>query len=97
MPNTSSSLTPAYAIAAVTSIVALFATQGLIDNNVEKLVTGIASIVIPAVFALAHAVFHGRVQAAKIAAAQPTPASPAPVANTTPTVPPAAPTVPPAA
>lgn len=68
------SLTPAYAIAAVTTIVGLFLTQGLIDNRVGQLVTGLAVVIIPAAFAVATAVLKGhqtqaasRIQAAHIA------------------------------
>jgi hypothetical protein len=61
-------LTPAYILAAITTVVALFLTQGLIDSKTEKLVTGLAAVLVPAIFVLAHALFHGRVQAATIQA-----------------------------
>lgn len=68
------SLTPAYALAAITTVVGLFLTQGLIDNRTGQLVTGLAVVIIPAAFAVATAVLKGhqtqaasRIQAAHIA------------------------------
>jgi hypothetical protein len=64
-----------YVITAISSAVALLATQGLIDNRWEKLVTGLASILIPLGYLVYAAVVHAsnaRVTAARIISGQPT-------------------------
>lgn len=53
------SLTPAYALAAVTTLVGLFVTQGVIKNSTGQLVTGLAFVIIPAAFAVGFAVLKG--------------------------------------
>ncbi len=73
-------ITPAYLVGAVTAAVGLFATQGFIQNITEKLVCGLAAIIIPVAFVVAHTLFHARVTAARIGNAVP-PAE-APVAAT---------------
>jgi len=60
------SLTTAYILALVATVVALALTQGFITDSTAKLVTGLAAAFVPVILALAHALFHGRVQAAKI-------------------------------
>lgn len=76
------SLTPAFILYAVVSVVSLFLTQGLIDSRVSKLVTGLASVIIPAAFAIAHAIYHGRVHAARIANSPTEPAAKLPSTST---------------
>jgi hypothetical protein len=63
-----------YLIAAVSATAALLATQALIDNRTEKLVTGLGAIWIPIGYLLLVSVWklsHGRVTAARIIAGQP--------------------------
>lgn len=64
MPNPS--ITPAYVIGLIVTIAGLFATQGWITNSTEKLVAGLAAVIIPAAFVIAHSLFKGRVHAATI-------------------------------
>lgn len=62
-------------VAAVTASVSLLATQALISNGTEKLVTGLAAIWIPLGYLGIIAVLHftnARVTAARITAGQPT-------------------------
>jgi len=64
-----------YLITAVTTATALFVTQGLVDNRTEKLVTGLASILIPLGYLLLVSVLHakdGRITSARITAGLPT-------------------------
>lgn len=57
-------ITPAQIIAVVSSLVGLFVSQGVIDNNTASLVTGVASIVIPFAWLIADAVIrNGRARA----------------------------------
>lgn len=72
------SLTPAYILAVITTVVGLFVTQGLISNGTEKLVTGLAAAFVPLGIALAHSLFHAHVQAAKINARSHVVPAPAP-------------------
>lgn len=68
-------LTPAQIISTLTAILGLFVTQGLVDNNTEKLIGGLASIVIPLIWQLADAIIrHGRSNVAAAVAANPNPA-----------------------
>jgi hypothetical protein len=62
------SLTAGYLIALVGTIVSLALTQSLISNTVAQLVTGAASIIIPAVFTLVHGSVHAAHTAATIQA-----------------------------
>lgn len=69
----SPALTPTYVIAAVTTVVALFATQGLIDSATGQLVTGLAAVLIPLAFVVAESILKGhqtqatsRIEAARI-------------------------------
>lgn len=58
---TTPSITPAQVLSSVVAVLGLLVTQGLIDNGAEKLIGGLASIVIPAAWQLADAVIrHGR-------------------------------------
>ena len=62
-------------IAGASSAAALFVTQGLISNRTEKLVTGLASILIPLGYLVLTGVVHhaqARVTAARIMMSQPT-------------------------
>jgi hypothetical protein len=65
------SLTAGYLIAVVGSIVSLALTQSLITDQTAQLVTGLASILIPGLLSLGHAIFHAHTTAAKIATGQP--------------------------
>ena len=57
-------ITPAQIVAAVSAIVGLFVSQGLIDNNRAQIITGVASIVLPLIWVAADAVIrHGRARA----------------------------------
>lgn len=57
-------ITPAQIIAVVTSLVGLFVSQGLIDNNLSQLIVGTASILVPFGWLVADAVIrHGRSRA----------------------------------
>jgi hypothetical protein len=80
----------AYLIAAVTAAAALLAGEHFIDNRYEKLITGMAAIIIPVGFMVANAIHHAaraRVHAAEVLT------SPVPVtfANTTSSIAPAGP------
>lgn len=64
-------LTPAQLVAAVTTVVGLLVSQGLVDNGTEKLIGGIASTLIPLVWIVADAIIrHGRANVAAAKAAQ---------------------------
>lgn len=57
-------LTPAQLISSLAALVGLFVSQGLVSNDKAKLIGGVASIVIPAVWQLADAVIRqGRARA----------------------------------
>lgn len=57
-------ITPAQIIAVVTSLVGLFVSQGLIDNNLSQLIVGMASILVPFGWLVADAIIrHGRSRA----------------------------------
>lgn len=57
-------ITPAQILAALSAVIGLFCTQGLIDNNTEKLLGGAASILIPMTWKIADAIIrHGRSRA----------------------------------
>jgi hypothetical protein len=57
-------LTLAQILAGLTTVIGLFASQGLITNQQEKLITGIAAVVLPIVLVAADAVIrHGRSRA----------------------------------
>lgn len=57
-------LTPAQLVSSVLAIIGLLVSQGIIDNQREKLIGGIASIAIPVVWQLADAIIrHGRAKA----------------------------------
>lgn len=72
------SLSTAYILALIGTVVGLFVSQNVVTNNTAQLVTGLAAAFVPLGLALAHSIFHAHVEAAKIhAAAQPAPA-PAP-------------------
>jgi predicted histidine transporter YuiF (NhaC family) len=59
--------TPVQITAALTSLVGLLVTQGLITNHSEKTITGLAAILVPIAWQLADAIIrHGR---SKVAAA----------------------------
>ena len=65
-------LTPAQLLSGALGILGLLVTQGLISNQQEKLIGGIASIVVPVVWQIADAIIrHGRSRAMA-----PTPAPP---------------------
>lgn len=58
-----------YIVTVVTTVVGLLASQTLVDNRIEKLVTGLASILIPFAFVIANSFIHqahSRVKAADI-------------------------------
>jgi hypothetical protein len=62
------------ALALVAAVVGMLVSQGIIDNQREKLITGLAAIILPAVWMIADAVIrwahlkaHARVITAKIA------------------------------
>lgn len=60
---------------AVAAATALFATQGLITNSTEKLVTGLAAIFLPVAYLLLVGLLHlahARVTASRIAVGLPT-------------------------
>lgn len=60
----------AYAVAVITSVVGLLVGQGLIDNRWEKLVAGLAAIIIPAAYVFGNAIAHaGHAKAAGYVAA----------------------------
>lgn len=63
------SLSTAYILALVATVVGLAVTQGFITNGTAQLVTGLAAAFVPAILALAHTLFHAHVQAAKLTAA----------------------------
>lgn len=57
-------ITPAQIVSVIGMLVGLFVSQGLIDNNLAQLVTGVASIVIPFAWMVADAVIrNGRSRA----------------------------------
>lgn len=57
----------AYLIASVSAVVGLFVSQGILDPRIEKIIGGLAAILLPLGYVLANAiVHHGN---AKIAAA----------------------------
>jgi hypothetical protein len=73
----SPSLTPEYLLAGLTTLVGLFATQGLISNGLEKLITGSAAVLLPLGFLVGQALIkaaHKHAQPAPV----PVPAPPAP-------------------
>ena len=54
-------ITTAQIVALVTAILGLVVSQGLISNNTEKLIIGVAAIAVPMALALADAIVrHGR-------------------------------------
>ena len=53
-------ITLAQILAALGSIVGLFVSQGLLDNRLEKLITGIAAVVLPLVWVVADAWIRGK-------------------------------------
>jgi hypothetical protein len=70
-----------YLIAAVSTSASLLATQALISNRTEKLVTGLAAIWVPLGYLLLVGLWklaHARVTAARINAGQPTTPRPTP-------------------
>jgi hypothetical protein len=59
----------AYLVAVVSSTVGLLVSLGYVDNRLEKLVAGLAAILIPAVYVIANAIVHHgvlKVEAAKL-------------------------------
>ncbi len=55
---------PVQIASAITAIVGLFVSQGLIDNDRAQLITGLAAIVVPMIWMLADAIIrHGRARA----------------------------------
>lgn len=66
-PVPAPTLTPEYAIAALTTLVGLFATQGLISNGTEKIITGVASVLLPLVFVIVQAVLKSQAHKATVA------------------------------
>ena len=57
-------LTPAQIVSSALAILGLLVSQGVIDNQREKLIGGIASIAIPVVWQIADAIIrHGRAKA----------------------------------
>jgi hypothetical protein len=59
-------------LALTTAVVGLLLTQGLITNNTEKAITGIASILIPLGWQIADAIIrHGRARVVAAAIASP--------------------------
>ncbi len=55
---------PVQIASAITAIVGLFVSQGLIDNELAQLITGLASILLPMIWMVADAVIrHGRARA----------------------------------
>lgn len=57
-------ITAAQILAGITTVVGLFVSQGVITNGQEKLITGIAAVVLPLVLVAADAVIrHGRSRA----------------------------------
>lgn len=78
------SVLPEAVLSAVSTLVGLFATQGLITNNTEKLVTGSASVLVPLLFLAGQAL----IKAAHAHKAAPAvTAAPAPVVSAVPTPP----------
>lgn len=64
-----------YLVSVVIEIVVLLLSLGYIQNRTEKLIAGLAAIVIPAVWFISQAIWnlaHARVTAARILAGQPT-------------------------
>lgn len=68
-------ITPVQIVATLTSVVGLLVSQGIIDNNTEKLIVGLASILLPTIWVLADSIIrhgrakmHGQIQAAKVVA-----------------------------
>lgn len=65
-------LTPAQLVSTILGILGLFVSQGLIDNGTEKIIAGIASVVVPMVWQIADAIIrHGRSNVAAAKAANP--------------------------
>jgi hypothetical protein len=61
-------ITPAQIVSTILAVLGLLVTQGLVTNHTEKLIGGLASILVPVAWQIADAIIrHGR---AKIAAAQ---------------------------
>src|SRR2546423_15582178 len=60
------SLKASYIVALITTVVGLFATQGLIDNGTAKLVTGLAAALVPPAFALGLAGDHRERDASQV-------------------------------
>lgn len=61
---TTPNVTPAQIISTILAVVGLFATQGLISNDTEKVIGGLAAILIPVAWQLADAIIrHGRSRA----------------------------------
>jgi hypothetical protein len=57
-------ITPAQILAAVAAVCGLLVANGVIDNRTEKLITGIAAIVLPLAWVIADAIIrHGRSRA----------------------------------
>lgn len=57
-------ITVAQIVALITAILGLVVSQGLITNNTEKIIVGIASIAVPMVLAIADSIIrHGRSRA----------------------------------
>lgn len=66
------SITPAQIVSTILAVVGLLVTQGAITNGTGKLVGGLASILIPAVWQIADAVIrHGRAKIVAAAIASP--------------------------
>jgi hypothetical protein len=71
---TTPDLTPAQILSTIMAILGLLVSQGLVTNHTEKLIGGLASILIPVAWQLADAIIrHGRakVVAASVAAGTP--------------------------
>lgn len=65
-PMADPQMTPAYILTLITTIVGLFVSQGLITNHTEKLVTGLASGLVPLAILAVHAFVKSRAHTAKL-------------------------------
>jgi hypothetical protein len=48
----------AYLVAVVSAVVGLLVSLGIVDNDLEKLIGGLAAILIPAAYVIANAIIH---------------------------------------